>query len=532
MVPSVPTFAVDQGFWYSIPPGLAGILQVGSIVRVPLSGRRVRGWVVEIGERPPGRLKDVTALSGAAPVFGPDLARSLNWAAGHYVAPVSVVLAKATPPNLPGEPPGAPSSRPTVTVRPHPLAAVAQSSAEGRRFPPQAMVGRWQGLEWLDSLTPVLVSGGSVMVVAATGAEVAEISHRAGPQFPERVVTVPHDDAAAVTRAWERAQGAGLLVVGTPRVAMWQVKELTLVVVLEEGRRAMKDRQTPTIHVREMIRTRSRVEGFNAVFFGPTPSVELLAAGAGTVPVGRRAWGLVEVVDRSTERPGGGFVSETVTVALRSVALEGGERAFVLAGQKITPAVVDEVNARLGGGTASPHPGPAPVTVGSERDLAGLDPVSLTVAVDIDFMAASGGYRGTEEALRQLARLGNVLRPGRGRRMMVQTREPGSDLARTLRRGDPVPYLERVLIERARGAMPPAREMIAIEVRGDPPHGLEADLEDLGPVDLYGPMPVESGRRWLLAGDLARVRSRLRTLAARWRDRGATVRIDADPIDL
>ncbi|MDI9465838.1 MAG: hypothetical protein QM393_09775, partial [Bacillota bacterium] len=74
--------------------------------------------------------------------------------------------------------------------------------------------------------------------------------------------------------------------------------------VLEEGRRAKKDRQTPTTHVREILRTRSRADGFNLVFFGPTPSTETLAAGATVVRATRRAWAPVEVVDRSGEPPG------------------------------------------------------------------------------------------------------------------------------------------------------------------------------------------------------------------------------------
>src|SRR5690606_16350233 len=47
VVPNVPSFSVDGGFWYSVPESIEVV--VGSQVRVPLSGRRVRGWVVEVG---------------------------------------------------------------------------------------------------------------------------------------------------------------------------------------------------------------------------------------------------------------------------------------------------------------------------------------------------------------------------------------------------------------------------------------------------------------------------------------------------
>ncbi|MFP4074087.1 MAG: hypothetical protein ACLFVZ_08615, partial [Actinomycetota bacterium] len=60
---------MDEGFWYSVPEHLEPDLSVGSIVRVPLSGRRVRGWVVESGSAGGRDLKEVAGISGSAPVF-------------------------------------------------------------------------------------------------------------------------------------------------------------------------------------------------------------------------------------------------------------------------------------------------------------------------------------------------------------------------------------------------------------------------------------------------------------------------------
>ncbi len=50
VVPNVPTFAVDGGFRYAVPDDLDGIT-LGSMVRVPLAGRRTRGFVVEESRR-------------------------------------------------------------------------------------------------------------------------------------------------------------------------------------------------------------------------------------------------------------------------------------------------------------------------------------------------------------------------------------------------------------------------------------------------------------------------------------------------
>jgi primosomal protein N' len=492
----------------------------------------VRGWVVETAERSVEGLKEVAGISGSVPLFDGPLATSLHWAAGHYVAPNSVVLAKATPPNLPRESIPVAQPPPAVADGDGPIDLIAGDTAGGKKRPVTAVVGRWHDLRWLRSLAAPLWVGGSVVVVAATVAEVERLAEWARPLFGDRLIALTTDDAASLTRSWEKAQTGGCLIIGTPRVAAWQVGGLALVVVLEEGRRAMKERHTPTIHVRDLITVRSRVEGFNAVFFGPTPSVELMAAGAAMVPLPGRPWALVEVVDRSGEGPGGRLLSDQALAALRAVMAAPGETGFILTGRTLAARVTEEINHRLGGMASSTAPTGAPILVGTERDLAGLEPVTLAVVTSADAMLRGGGYRSSEEALRQLARLGGIVKGGRGHRMMVQTDDPRSPLITTLRRGEPIPYLEGILVERAREGFPPASEMIAIELRGHVPEAAGSDIEGLGAGEVLGPMTIEEGKRWLISGDLALARRRLRNIVGTWREKGATVRIDADPIDM
>ena len=158
--------------------------------------------------------------------------------------------------------------------------------------------------------------------------------------------------------------------------------------------------------------------------------------------------------------------------------------------------------------------------------------MSLAVAADVDGMLLGTGYRATEEALRQLARLALAVKEGSGNRLMLQTSRPDSLLITTMRRGDPIPYLERVLVERAREGAPPATEMIAVEIRGEVPETAASDLASLEGAIVMGPIDVPDGRRWLLTGSLGKSRLGLRSLVGRWRDGGATVRVDADPIDV
>ena len=583
VVPDVPSFAVDDGFWYSIPDHLDPDLHIGSIVRVPLSGRRVRGWVVEIADDRQGTLKDISGLSGGAPVFDQSQLGGLLWTARHYVAPVSTFLGRATPPNLPRRIPDR-VEVPEIAPRGHPISDVVAKTARGTRTPVVAMIGNWRRLQWVSALGPAMRADKSAMVIAASSAEVSQIYEAASSVWGPLVVAVNGEDDKSDTAAWEAAQAPPRIIVGTPKTAAWHVKSLGLAVILEEGRRAMKDRQTPTVHVREVMRTRSRLEGFNLMFYGPTPSVEVLSAGAEVVHEGNRAWPLVEIVDRSGDEPGSGFLSDRTVAAIGATAKAKG-RVFVFTHRRLGFAsmrctkcrslrtckqcgfrlgrvdkcpkcgagtgpchqcgsdefeemgtvperLVADINRRLGRETASVHPGAGPVTVGTERDLAGLQPVSVAVAADVDGMLMGHGYRTTEEALRQLGRLALSVRDGSGHRLMLQTNRPDSLLVTTMRRGDPIPYLERVLVERAREGSPPSSEMIAIEVRGEVPTSAGEDLAGLAGVVTMGPMPVPDGQRWLVTGALGEARLQLRKLVSRWRDTGLTVRVDADPIDI
>lgn len=584
VVPDVASFSVDDGFWYSIPEHLAPDLAIGSIVRVPLSGRRVRGWVVEIVAHREGDLKAIAGISGSGPVFDEALLKTLRWAARHYVAPIPVLLGRATPPNLPRRPAGV-ARVPVSQSAKHPISEIVSRTASGRNSPVTALVSSWRRMGWLTSLGPILASGRSVLVVAASAAEVHLLASAAHETWGGLVAAVGGNDDATDTAAWEAAQVPPRLVIGTPKTATWQIAGLGLAIVLEESRRAMKDRQTPTLHVRDVMVTRSRVEGFNLVFFGPTPGVELLAAGAEVVRSGNRAWPLVEVVDRSEEGPGTGFLSPRTVAAIGATA-DSGRRVFVFTHRRLGSAstrctrcralrvcprcgfrvgrveqcpkcgtsigpcancgasefeemgtvperLVSEINRKTGSEIAGIHPTDTRVAVGTERDLAGVDEVHLAVAADVDGMLMSVAYRTSEEALRQLGRLASLVGQGSGARAMLQTSHPESPLITAMRRGDPIPYLERVLVERGRDGLPPSTEMIAIEVRGDAEVEAGTDLSDLEDgVTVMGPIAVEGGGRWLLVGKLGRSRLLLRKLVGRWRDRGATVRVDVDPIDV
>jgi len=565
-------------------------VSVGSIVRVPLGGRKLRGFVTEVRSGSHSGLKELRGVSGDLPVFDERLLETLRWAAHHYVAPMAGILAKSAPPNLPRR--TTTPSRPEVPdVSSGPLTGLATAAAGGHRNRAAYFLASTDGNRYLTSVAaPVVGADRSLVVVAATAIEADRISADLAITFGPRVVTATPDlSDRQLTDAWQVATTVpGSIVVGTHRIVFWSVARLGLAVMIEEGRRGMKDRQTPTIHAREILRTRARIERFGLLYVGRVPTTEVLRAGTEIIhaPGRNRIWPLVEVVDRGEDPPGSGLLTERVRAALRN-AVARKERVFLFThrhgyapasrcvtcrtlrrcatcgsrpdpgttcarcgaalgpclacgGARFEPLgagmgrVLEGARRMLGTEAVGGIDEGRPVVVGTERDLVRVGTMDLAVAVDPDGLILGTNYRAAEEALRVLARLAGVVPFGRGKRLMVQTSQPNHPVIVALRRGDPIEFLESELVKREELGFPPAGELIIIEVRDVGPEG-DALIKKAvgGEATVYGPAPAPRGSRWLIQGDrLSTVRTRLRPVVQRLREAGSAVRVDADPLDL
>ena len=103
MRPDLP--ALDRTFDYLVPEAMAREVRVGTIVRIPLHGRRVRGWVVAddvVAETDPARLLPLSKVVGAGPPA--DLIELGEWAAWRWAGPLVTFLRAASAPNAVRDP--------------------------------------------------------------------------------------------------------------------------------------------------------------------------------------------------------------------------------------------------------------------------------------------------------------------------------------------------------------------------------------------------------------------------------------------
>ncbi len=541
-------------------------MRVGSVVRVPLQGRRVRGWVLGLSDHAATerRLLPIAKVSSDGPPA--DVMALAEWAAWRWAGPVTRFLRSASPP---------------VAVR-----GARGRGAEGRgagsgfalevvRVPP---AGDPFGLA-LDA-----AQEGDALVLAPSLGEASMVAsrlRRAGHQV------------ALMPREWARAAAGGCVVVGARASAWAPVAALAAVVVIDEHDEVYQEERAPTWNARDVVIERARRAGARCVLASPCPSLEALALAGAALRLASRAderagWPALEVVDRREEAPGLGLYSERLVALLREATPDervvcvlnrkgravliacvacrelarcercdgplesGGDRAGngasvarmkcrrcggeqppvcrwcgagkfkalrigvarvreeleLLAGQAVA-----EVTAETAVG-ALPT---APVLVGTSAVLHRAARARVVAFLDFDQELLAPRYRAGEEALALLARAGRVV-GGRDGRVLVQTRVPGHEVLEAALHADPS---RLAVVEEARRAalrLPP--ETALARVSGP---GASAFVEQLRDVDLMGP----AGDRWLVrAPDHATLCD---ALAAVVRP-SARVRVEVDPL--
>jgi primosomal protein N' (replication factor Y) (superfamily II helicase) len=303
---------LDKTFDYLVPDSMLGVVRVGSMVRVPLHGRRVGGWVVRVGsptdDVAPERLVPIAKWSGHGPPAA--VVELATWAAHRWGAGrLRPLLASASPPRMA-----------SVVV----AAGVAQ-----RRFD-DASAGTRQ----------LLADGGGVIRVAPTddilplvlaAAERGQILvvHPSPPAMHVLAVRLraAGRSVAVLPDGWvAAAQGAAVVIGG--RSAVWApAPGLAAIVVVDEHDEGLQEERTPTWHARDVAIERARRAGAPIILVSPCPTVSALAWSGSrwmrpAVAAEREGWPIVEVIDRTGDEPWKrSLLTSRLIVALRDPAL-------------------------------------------------------------------------------------------------------------------------------------------------------------------------------------------------------------------
>jgi primosomal protein N' (replication factor Y) len=320
VVPDV--LAIGREFDYVVPDALADRIEVGTVVRVPLHGRRVRGWVVALDVEPGTEtLLPVARVSSV----GPDAAvvELCRWASHRFAGPLATFLRAATPPaSVAARPPlrraGVRSGGEGGDPRDEHAPALAAAATSATRA-----VIRWPPLRDRRPLVDALLPArGSAIVLAADGPRAGALVRWWSARGVRAVLDRADLPGAARAEAWRAASEGGCVVVGGRVGAFAPVPDLALGVVVDDGDEALQEERAPTWHAREVLAQRCAARGAPFVVVGAAPSLEALHRADRVLALPRAAeragWPPVEVVDRRAEAPGAGLLGERVSTALHA----------------------------------------------------------------------------------------------------------------------------------------------------------------------------------------------------------------------
>jgi primosomal protein N' (replication factor Y) len=294
---------IDKKFDYALPDRLAAAVQVGTMVRIDLGGRRVGGWVeaLDIDPLPGLPLRPLAKIRGWGPE--PQVIDLAGWAAWRWASRQSFLLATASPARavtgLPAPALRPPAAPPSTGL----LADLTLDRPLTVRLPPSADV---------TALVAELAQRGPTLVMVPSlnrAAVLAGRLQRAGGQ----VAAGPDD--------WAQARAGAAVVVGARAAAWAPCPGLAAVMVIDGHDEALAQEQAPTWHAATVAAERARRAGVPCVVISACPTLELLAAGpVRTVDrrTERQGWAAVEVVDRRADDPRRGLYSERLVALLRA----------------------------------------------------------------------------------------------------------------------------------------------------------------------------------------------------------------------
>lgn len=305
---------VDRQFDYSVPDELRSSVVVGSIVRVPLQGRRVRGWVVATSEVPATTvpLRDVVEVVSLGP--SPEVVAVAGVAAWRYAGRIRPLLVAASPPRIVRALPCPGAGAATSAVAPLRARAVVPSPALAAAA--LAAVGSHRAVVRLPPLASrlelVLAVLGTSARARPTGDALVLVPERRDAEILTRRLVRLGYDVALHPDDWVGAAAGGRVVVGTRTAALATTRSLAVVLVLDAHAQAYVEQRSPTWDATVVAAERAERAGVPCVFASPCPTVEHLAWGALVAlprAFERAGWPPVQVLDRRGEDPRSGLYS-------------------------------------------------------------------------------------------------------------------------------------------------------------------------------------------------------------------------------
>ena len=277
---------VDKIFDYLVPEALAETVRVGVRVRVPLHGRNVAGWVVEIGEPSAGlevkKIKSVIKVLGLGATA--EIVDLAVWATKRWAGRMRSIISTAAPETLI-------NNVPSPRYMPRAVQYASDTFDKVRDFG-----GGLITVAPLSNLAPF------ISAVACDGPTIVVMPTQHRVKLLAAALRANNFSVAQWPQDWALAYGGVDVVIGT-RSAVWApVEKFSNMVVVDEHDDLLQEERSPTWHARDVAIERSSRVGARCILLSPIASLSARKwAGDRRVIDSQGQWPEVLIVDRNND---------------------------------------------------------------------------------------------------------------------------------------------------------------------------------------------------------------------------------------
>ena len=284
VIPLVPAWRLSRPFTYSIPEKFVAKVDVGTLVRVPLGGRRVRGVVVELERSSDDSLEEIAGVVIPVPLARPPLIELLDWISSRYLSPKGQTYGRIVPPRVRASRPEEtsepvveePKLVPTYANGDALLAAIA-SGASGT-WSVRVALGEDRGKVAAELVGAALGAGGAALVAVPEVRYGSATMDAIVDAFPRTCRVDSASGDAERSAGWIALARGEQVGAGGRATVLAPAPALRVIVVDEENHRTYKEDRSPRYDARRVAIERARLQNAVCVLIAAAPSVETGAA--------------------------------------------------------------------------------------------------------------------------------------------------------------------------------------------------------------------------------------------------------------
>ena len=462
---------VEGPFDYIIPDDLAGRVPAGARVLVRFAGKKRMGVVAGLLDKTahPGRLSTLIKVLDDVPVFAPAFLKLAENFAARFGCTPGEALETFLPAYLRGAKAFAGAS--FDPHQPEGPGAVDLLFDRGQ-------TRRWEVL--VPRMAAVLEEGQGVIVLMPDAVRCHDVLPKLGALIPAdaRVLLAGSTPKEEYGRWLGVRSGKIRLVAGFLSAAFAPVKDLGLIVVLDEESPAYRHEQSPFFHAREAALERAAIEGCAVVCVSSAPSVEMwhrVEKKSARLTLLEEALPPVRFLDLTNfKMKKDTFISLGLRHHLEAVLKDKRRFLLYIQAARGVAGVAGEVRKIFPGAnvagydrTSSALPADFDILVATQavfRHRAALK-VAASAVLDIDWEFHKHDIQASHSAFALVQHLRQMTHDY----VLLQTRNAAEPFLHTLASADCADFYRRELASRCEMGLPPFQTQVSLVVRSQDP---------------------------------------------------------------